>query len=353
MRYDRGGSAPPASGLAAGAGGPADEPLPVPPRVSVVIPTRNRHDLLDQALRALDRQTVDDVEVVVVDDGSSPPVADVFGGRTVAGRPLTVLRQDGNGAVRARLAGIAATTAPILAFTDSDCEPQPGWLEAALRRIDDGADLVAGRTSPFRPVAPLERAVSEAEGGLFPSCNLVVRRSVYEEVGGFDAEAAARWGFRWTPGAKGLGFGEDTLFGWTVARSHRAVYEADALVLHRVFPPDRGEWFSRSWQMAAFPALAREVPELRGPLIRPGGQLSHRSRYGFYATVLTGAATRRAVPTALVATGWAVHRFQQTLRRAPIPLADRIRALPVQMGIDAVQGTALIVGSIRARTLVH
>lgn len=324
-----------------------------PPRVSVVIPTRDRHDLLDQALRALDRQTVDDVEVVVVDDGSEPSVAETFRGRKVRGREVRVLRQEGHGAVRARLAGIAATTAPILAFTDSDCEPQPGWLEAALRRIDGGADLVAGRTRPFRAVAPLERAVSEARGGLFPSCNLVVRRSVYEAVGGFDATAAERWGFRWTPGARGLGFGEDTLFGWTVARSHRAVYEEEALVLHRVFPPDRGEWFGRSWQMAAFPALAREVPELRGPLIRRGGQLSHRSRYGFYATVATAALTRRARPTGLVAAGWAVHRFQQTLRRAPIPLAERVRALPTQMAIDAVQGSALLVGSARARTLVH
>ncbi|HEU5152447.1 MAG TPA: glycosyltransferase [Iamia sp.] len=323
------------------------------PRVSVVIPTRDRHDLLDQALRALDRQRWTDMEVVVVDDGSSPPVASVFAGRTVAGRPLRVLRQEGNGAVRARRAGIAATTGEILAFTDSDCEPQPGWLEAAMARIDAGADLVAGRTRPFRPVAPLERAVSEAKGGLFPSCNLVVRRSVYEAVGGFDATAAERWGFRWTPGAKGLGFGEDTLFGWTVARSHRAVYEPDALVLHRVFPPDRGEWFGRSWQMAAFPALAREVPELRGPLIRRGGQLSHRDRYGFYATVATAALTRRAAPTAVIAAGWAAHRFQQTLRRAPIPLADRVRALPAQMAIDAIQGTALLVGSARARTLVH
>lgn len=49
-----------------------------------------------------------------------------------------------------------------------------------------------------------------------------------------------------------------------MARDHRAVYEEDALVLHRVFPPDRREWFSRSWQMAAFPALVRDVPELRG-----------------------------------------------------------------------------------------
>jgi len=320
--------------------------------VSVVIPTRDRVELLHQALLALDEQRARDFEVIVVDDGSKVDLATRLVGRTVVGRSVRVLRQDGAGAVRARLRGVREANGEVLAFTDSDCEPQPGWLEAALRRIDEGADLVAGRTRPTRPVAPLERAVNEADGGLFPSCNLVVRRAAYEAVGGFDTEAAARWGFRWTTGARGLGFGEDTLLGWQVARMGRAVYEEEALVLHRVFPPDPGEWFGRSWQMAAFPALVREVPELRGPLVRRGGQFSHRSRYGFYATV-AALATRDRRGVAVAALVWAAHRFAQTLRRAPLPLADRVRALPVQMAIDAVQGAALAAGSVRARTLVH
>jgi hypothetical protein len=247
---------------------------------------------------------------------------------------------------------VAAVDTEVLAFTDSDCEPQPGWLEAAIDRIDAGADLVAGRTRSARPVAPLERAVNEADGGLFPSCNLVVRRAAYDAVGGFDAEAAGRWGFRWGRRARGLGFGEDTLFGWAVARRFRAEYAPDALVIHRVFPPDGHEWASRSLQMAAFPALVREVPELRGPLVRPGGQFSHRSRYGFYATVVA-LATRRPAVVAVAAAAWAAHRFHRTLRHAPVPVLDRVRALPVQMGIDAVQGVALLAGSARARTLVH
>lgn len=321
-------------------------------RVSVIIPTRNRVDLLGQALLALDQQRFTDFEVVVVDDGSDIDLTAHLAGSHVVGRPVTVIRQDGAGAVRARLRGVAASTAEVLAFTDSDCEPQPGWLEAAVRRLDEGADLVAGRTRPSRRVAPLERAVDEADGGLFPSCNLVVRRSTYDAVGGFDADAAARWGFRWGSRAKGLGFGEDTLFGWAVARRHRAVYDPDVLVIHRVFPPDGHEWISRSLQMAAFPALVKEVPELRGPLVRRSGQFSHRSRLGFYATV-AAVATRRPPVVAAAAAGWAAHRFHRTLRSAPVPLADRVRALPVQMGIDAVQGCAFLVGSARARTVVH
>lgn len=322
------------------------------PRVSVIIPTRNRADLLDQALLALDAQQYEDFEVIVVDDGSDEDLGPVLEGRSVRGRPLRWFRQAGAGAVRARLRGVSESEAEILAFTDSDCEPQPGWLATAVGRIDQGADLVSGRTRPMRRVGPLERAVNEAKGGLFPSCNLAVRRDVYDAVGGFDVDAAQRWGFRVNGRARGLGFGEDTLLGWTVARSHRAVYDEEMLVLHRVFPPDGTEWFSRSVQMAAFPALVKEVPELRGPLIGPRGRFSHRSRTGFYVAV-AALVTRRRSLVALAVAGWAGHRFHRTLLHAPVSYADRVRALPTQMGIDAVQGTALVVGSVRARTLVR
>ena len=61
-----------------------------------------------------------------------------------------------------------------------------------------------------------------------------------------------------------LGFGEDTLLGWRVRRTGTAVYEPAALVEHEVFRTGLAEALSRSWMAGAFPALVREVPELRG-----------------------------------------------------------------------------------------
>lgn len=197
----------------------------------------------------------------------------------------------------------------------------------------------------------MERSVNEADGGLFPTCNLAVRRSTYDIVGGFDRSAGDRWGFRPSDRAKGLGFGEDTLFGWAVARRYPTTYDEAMLVRHHVFPSDLREWLGRSWQVAAFPGLVREVPELRRTMVRHRVLFTHRSRVPLYA-VAAAAATRRPYLARAAAAWWVVHRFRHTLRRAPVPVSRRVTALPAELAVDAVQAAALVSGSLRARTLL-
>lgn len=323
----------------------------MPPRVSVILPVRNRRVLLRRALAALDTQTFRDFELLVVDDGSTDGADDVAAVATVAGQPVRLLRGGGNGAVNARLVGVAAAHGDILAFTDSDCEPDPGWLAAAVGAIDAGAALAHGPTKPARPVGPLERSVNEENGGLFPTCNVAMSRAAYEKVGGFDGAAGGRWGFRGSGRAKGLGFGEDTLIGWAIAREQPVTYSERMLVHHYVFPSDSREWLGRSWQIAAFPAILKEVPELRQTMVRHGVLFTHRSRVPFYATV-AALGTRKPALVVAAAGWWAVHRFRYTLRTAPIPIPQRFAALPAQLVIDAVQGAALVTGSIKARTVL-
>ncbi len=315
------------------------------------MPVRNRRDLLRRALDALDRQTVQGFELIVVDDGSTDGADEEAAGRTVAGQPVRLLRSDGRGAVAARLVGVAATDAEVLAFTDSDCEPSPDWLATALEHVGAGAALVHGQTLPARPLLPLERSVTEIDFGLFPTCNLVVTRAAYDAVGGFDATAAGRWRYRASERAKGLGFGEDTIFGWAIARQQPAVYEEAMLVHHHVFPPDLAEWVSRSWQMGAFPALVREVPELRERLMRRRVLWGWRSRVPVYATAVA-VLTRHPALVALTLTWWVAHRFHFTLRKAPLSLPAKLQALPAQLLLDVIQSAAFLTGSARARTLV-
>src|SRR3546814_7426509 len=68
-----------------------------PPEVSVVIPVKDRRDLLKRALAALDRQSFRDFEVIVVDDGSTDGADQLAAATTVAGRPV---RQLGSAACR-------------------------------------------------------------------------------------------------------------------------------------------------------------------------------------------------------------------------------------------------------------
>jgi glycosyltransferase involved in cell wall biosynthesis len=109
------------------------------PEISVVIPTFNRAESLQESLLALTRQTLDAsrYEVVVVDDGSTDDT-----GRRVAefaaGRPSFPLRYERHCVNRFKAAacntGIRAARGRLIAFIDDDIRPVPGWLQTHLER---------------------------------------------------------------------------------------------------------------------------------------------------------------------------------------------------------------------------
>jgi glycosyltransferase involved in cell wall biosynthesis len=321
------------------------------PKLSVIVPVRDRRALLTELLDALAVQTYADFEVVVVDDHSTDGTPDAARAAAANGLPVRVVTNEGRGAYAGRRTGVANSTAPWLAFTDSDCVPEPDWLKAGVAALESGADVVNGATQPTRPPAPLERTMASGEEGLYPTCNVFYRRSAYEAAGGFDAHAADRFGFGEGTVARQMGFGEDTLLGWRVRREGRAVYAPDAVVRHQVLPADLPDTWRRTWMMVAFPALFKEVPELRaGPLCRHGVFLNTPGRYPLYGVVVATALRRRA-PAIVAAGWWAVARARQ-LRGQPGTRAEKLAALPVQLGLDVVTTAALLVGSARSRTIV-
>ena len=323
---------------------------PGTPRVSVVIPVRNRRDLLRRTLEALAAQTLQDHEVIVVDDGSTDGSIEVAMAHAADDPRVQVVSGDGNGAVGARTAGVRMATASILAFTDSDCSPDPKWLEAGVAAIERGIDVVQGRTEPARSVRPLERSVwSIRDDGLFATCNVFYRRAAFEAAGGFDGTAGDRLGFRPGTRLRGYGFGEDTLVGWRVRRSGRASFASDALVAHAVFPPDIRDAFTRAWTMGAFPGLVREVPELRA-LMAEDLRRGLLRRLPVYAIAVGCLFRHRA--TIMGATAlWAGARWRELSRTEP-SLSRRAKVLPVELGLDLTHAIALFWGSVRSRTPV-
>lgn len=203
------------------------------PRVSVVIATHNRRDHLVLTLDALARQTCAAIEVIVVDDDSSDGTADL-----VAQRGLRCIRVPRGGPGRARQVGWAEAHGPIVAFTDDDCIPTPGWLSALVEPIENGtADLVQGRTLP-RPdqteaAGPWSRTQHiDRESGTYPTCNMAYRRSVLEATGGFRPSFAG-------PRTSG----EDTELAWRAkAAGFRSAFAPDALVHHEVWPSRFGPY---------------------------------------------------------------------------------------------------------------
>lgn len=168
---------------------------------SVVVPTRDRPGPLDTCLEALAAQSLprDRFEVIVVDDGSRAPVEP----RLNAWRArinIEVGRTPGAGPSAARNAGVAMASGRYLAFTDDDCVPDPGWLQALLSGFEAMPDaLIGGRTlnllggSPAPETSQLISDVVQdfynADPGhprFFTSNNLAVEAGPLRAIGGFD-----------------------------------------------------------------------------------------------------------------------------------------------------------------------
>jgi len=110
------------------------------PRVSVVIPTYNRRDDVARAVESARGQSLRDLEIVVVDDGSTDDTAAVLS--AIDDPRLTVVRHEANrGISAARNTGVSAARAPVLAFLDSD----DGWFP---QKLDRQLGFMDARESP-------------------------------------------------------------------------------------------------------------------------------------------------------------------------------------------------------------
>lgn len=311
------------------------------PLVTVVVATHGRADVLVEALDAIDGQTLDGAQVVVVDDESPDATPDVLRQRRV--RWLRVSRR---GPGRARDAGWRAVTSPIIAFTDDDCIPAADWLEHLVRPILDGdADFVQGRTMP-RPDHTDRRGRwsrtqrIERENGLYQTCNIAYRREVLEAVGGFRPEFSGP-----------LTAGEDTDLAWRALEAgYRSAFEPSALVHHAVWPATYLQHLADRRRRAMVVQVVRYHPAAR----RLGHhryfyRASHERIVVAAAAVVLAAGVRRWAPLALIGAFGAAHLVRT--RRDPEPPHRRTMRLGQSLLADAVEVAAFTQASVRYRTL--
>src|SRR5688572_32619017 len=100
------------------------------PPIAVVIPTRNRGAQAAEAAAAVLKDPID-VELAVVDQSSDEKSLEAL--LALNDPRLKVVRSSRRGASNARNEGVAATTAPIIAFTDDDCRPDGNWASTMVR----------------------------------------------------------------------------------------------------------------------------------------------------------------------------------------------------------------------------
>jgi glycosyltransferase involved in cell wall biosynthesis len=161
--------------------------------ISVVIATAGRRELLERTLRALSAQhfPADRYEVIIVADAPSddtPATLERWRSDSPARRRFVVTsRRVGPGA--ARNAGIALARGEIIAFTDDDCLPTFGWLRAVRHSLGlrpEAVGLVGRTVTTRRTLTPFSHYVENLDGRTHQTCNAAYRRSVLEQLRGFD-----------------------------------------------------------------------------------------------------------------------------------------------------------------------
>jgi glycosyltransferase involved in cell wall biosynthesis len=307
-------------------------------QVSVVIPARDAEATIARTVAATVAQRLDaQFEVLVVDDGSADrtgAIAEQAGARVL--RNARAL-----GPADARNAGVAAASGEIIAFTDADCEPAPGWLRAGVAALAE-ADLVQGRVEPEPGVepGPFDHVIAvREESGLYETANLLVRREWFERVGGFRPFIDPEQGH----------FGEDLVFGWAVRRAGgRTTFASDALVHHEVVRRPAAVWMRERRRLRLFPQATAAVPELRSRWFL-GVFLSRRTAKFDLALLALAAALRLRSPLLLVL---AIPYVRSTMQRYQWWRRWALRQDAVHVVGDLLGLLSLLEGSIRARQLV-
>ena len=168
--------------------------------VSVVIITHNRRDLAFEALASAAGQTMRPCEIILVDDGSEPPVETNFADRSTlpADVPIRLVRLEDLGPSAARNAGAAQAIGDFLALLDDDDLWEPDYLRRAIASLHDRpAQCVITWLTCFDgqrrwrgkeiPSELNQLDLFSRNPGVVGS-NIVIERSAFQKVGGFDAE---------------------------------------------------------------------------------------------------------------------------------------------------------------------
>jgi GT2 family glycosyltransferase len=317
--------------------------------ISVVIPSHGRELRLWWLLNALEDQTVDPkrYEVVLVHDYDDPGYLRLLEEHPLAraGTLRAVRVEPGTGSpARQRNIGWREARADLVAFTDDDCRPDAGWLEALLERAAGApAAIVQGTTRPD----PLERAVMAAPHyrtlwidppNLYAqTCNIAYPRALLERLGGFDESMPAP-------------AGEDTDLALRAREAGAEVVGApDGVVFHAVeeYSLPQAVRLNLKWQHLVY--VFGKHPQLRDELVY---RVFWRKSHAELALALGGVALARRRPAALAL---AIPYVRRALnRRGPRPRSRLVSALelPGRVTVDLAELLTMVRGSIRYRRLI-
>ena len=184
--------------------------LELSPRASVIVCAYNAERTMDACLESLRTLNYPDYEVVVVNDGSTDGTLAITERHKATydanpdGPRLHIVSQENKGLSAARNVGAAAANGEIIAYTDSDCVPDPDWLAFLVYKfVRSGFVAVGGPNFPPPEPSLVPAAVAVSPGGPthvllndevaehIPGCNMAFTKKAFDEVHGFEPIFAA------------------------------------------------------------------------------------------------------------------------------------------------------------------
>jgi GT2 family glycosyltransferase len=285
---------------------------------------------------------------VFVDDGSTDDSVEVARQAIGDDDRFEVISTANRGPASARNVACRAATTEWLAFTDDDCVPQPRWLEEMIASARaSGADIVQGRTisDPTVRRRDLPWFVRGKDidrwSGRFQTCNLLIRRSRLDEIGGFDESFPPR------------GFGEDTDVGLRIVRAGgTTTFAPEAVVHHRVLLMTYPEFLRRRYRWAQVVHLVAVNPDARATFPHPYvAQRSHVALWLFLPVAVL-AARRRMWGVPLVGLLGFVAQRTVSLRDEDRSTTTKALRAPLELVGVGVEAVGFVVESIRHRRLL-
>jgi glycosyltransferase involved in cell wall biosynthesis len=174
-------------------------------KVAVIVPLYNKGAHIARAMDSIVAQTYQDLEVIVVDDGSTDDGPEIVA--RYEDPRIRMVRQENAGAGAARNRGVDLSGAPLLAFLDADDEWLPGFLQVCIDALDRNRDCDVCITSHYEGPKredvtsvleelglrsgvwslPLDANIAALESGRAPmfTVALVCRRTAFVRCGGF------------------------------------------------------------------------------------------------------------------------------------------------------------------------
>ncbi|MBA2349068.1 MAG: glycosyltransferase [Solirubrobacterales bacterium] len=317
--------------------------------ISVVIPSHDRPTRLRWLLNALEEQTLERGrwEVLVAHDSAGPETEALLREHPLA--DVGVLRHlsfpaGSAGPATKRNAGWRAAAAPLIAFTDDDCRPEPGWLAALLAAAHaaPGA-MVQGATRPDPReeliwAAPHVRSIHVTPPDWFAqTCNILYPIALLEALGGLGESF---------PGAAG----EDTDLALRArAAGARLVAAPGAVVYHAVESFGLRGMVRLNWRWRHLAHLVHLRPEIREEFTL---HVFWRRQHLELLLAAGGLAGARHHPLLAVLAVPYLHRALNA--RGPRKSARLACAveLPGRVVVDAAELGTMLCGSVTHRALV-